>query len=105
MNRLIIGVMAGVLARKALNFYHQYKLLDDFGNMKYDDAVKLVVGNDGTVAQQERLVQLAIAKMHAAADARQLSAQTLDPQNPEDMAKLKELLTDSKHESNTGQYL
>jgi hypothetical protein len=109
-NRMAVGVVAGLLTKVTMDFYLRYKEVDEFGRMPFEQAAEMVLAKKGTVAQQERLTALAIANLHAAADAQQLrqgmSQQTLDPRNPEDLAKLQKLLSGATHESaNTGQYL
>lgn len=105
-NRAAVGVLAGLLTKVAMDFYLRYKEVDEFGRMSYEDAVEMVVAQKGTVAQQERLTALAIANLHAAADARQLKqGVTFDPRDPKDRERLQKLLSGSPEQENTGHYL
>lgn len=102
-NRMAVGVLSGMLTKVLLDFYSKYKELDDFGHMTYKEAAEMLRRGEGTVAQHERLTHLLIANMHAASDMRSLRA--FDPNDPDDLKKLQELIGRNKDNPSTGQYL
>lgn len=76
LSKIAASAITGLLTAKALRVYARYRAVNDFGKLTYQDAIELVVSGNGTVAQQERMVALAVAKVHLAADAQRLSGHT-----------------------------
>lgn len=72
-NKAVVSVLLGLSTKAFLEFYRRYKEVDDFGRLTLQEAFDLARSEKGTLAQQERLLQLTLMQLHARADAHNLN--------------------------------